>query len=714
MTNLSKKNNTKAYLEKRVQHLEDVQRFVVDALELAASLGDFQESISKLRDVSTILEETSARIKRLIPFESIAFFLVDEDSNDFILKKIDSEDYRPLMQNVVDSFIDDGSFAWALRDKRPIFLSATDHSKIMLHVMATTTRIRGMCVGLLYPEETSIMNAALSLMSIIIQNSANAIESFELYRTIREISSNLERIDNYRVLFEAAPDGVEVLDAAGSILDSNDAQKRILGYKDDHLLGNHSTDYFSEKSRMAFTNHYSILRQQGYWEGEIELITARGESIPVWRKEKAIYDNDGRFIGAVVYNRDISMRKRAEEEKHALEARLKRAEKMEALGFLAGGVAHDLNNVLGGLVSYPELLLMQIPKDSPLRKSILTIQKSGEKAAAIVEDLLTLARRGIFDPHVVNLNDIILDYLKTPEHEKLNQFHPDFRLTVNLDHELMNMKGSPVHLSKMIMNLLSNAVESLSGKGEIIISTEFRYLDVPLRGYDVVEEGDYVVLSVSDNGGGISQKDIDKIFEPFYTKKVMGKSGTGLGLAVVWGTVKDHRGYIDVRSEVGKGSTFTIYFPVTIEASRESHGEVSIDQYMGQGQSILVVDDVIEQRDVASTLLSQLGYNVHAVSSGIDAIAFLQSQKVDLVLLDMIMDPGIDGLETYERILEISPGQKAIIVSGFSETERVKKTQMLGAGAYVRKPYRLEKIGLAIRDELIKVRQAPAISPGFV
>jgi CheY-like chemotaxis protein len=298
------------------------------------------------------------------------------------------------------------------------------------------------------------------------------------------------------------------------------------------------------------------------------------------------------------------------------------------------------------------------------------------------------------------LNDIILDYLKSPEYERLKQFHPDFGLSVHLDPDLMNIKGSSVHLSKVIMNLLSNAVEALPAGGQVTIMTEYRYLDTPIKGYDVVAEGDYAVLSVSDNGHGISAKDLDKIFEPFYTKKIMGKSGTGLGLAVVWGTVKDHHGYIDVRSKDGKGSIFTIYFPVTIEASTMTMGRQGMEQYMGRGEKILVVDDIMEQRDIATSILSRLGYDVCTVSCGLDAVSFIQSQPVDLVMLDMIMDPGIDGLETYERILEISPSQKAIIVSGFSETERVRKARALGARAYVRKPYRMESIGLAIREAL--------------
>ncbi|GAG21439.1 unnamed protein product, partial [marine sediment metagenome] len=169
---------------------------------------------------------------------------------------------------------------------------------------------------------------------------------------------------------------------------------------------------------------------------------------------------------------------------------------------------------------------------------------------------------------------------------------------------------------------------------------------------------------------------------------------------VVWGTVKDHKGYIDIQSAKGKGTTFTLYFPVTRKEVGKDKSLVTIEDYMGKGESILVVDDVEEQREIASRILKRLGYSVRTVSSGEDAVNYLKDNPADLLLLDMIMDPGIDGLETYKRILEFHPNQKAIIVSGFSETKRVKEAQRLGAGAYVKKPFLLEKIGLAIRDEL--------------
>jgi PAS domain S-box-containing protein len=386
-------------------------------------------------------------------------------------------------------------------------------------------------------------------------------------------------------------------------------------------------------------------------------------------------------------------------EAQALRAQLQRAEKMEAVGMLAGGVAHDLNNVLSGLVSYPDLLLMDLPDDSPLRNAVATIADSGKKAAAIVQDLLTLARRGVAVTKVVNVNDVICDYLASPEYKKLKTFYPNAQFNNDLQEDLLNVLGSPVHLSKTIMNLVSNAAESLLGDGIVTISTKNQYVDRPIRGYDEVKEGDYVVLRVADNGIGIAADDLEKIFEPFYTKKMMGRSGTGLGMAVVWGTVKDHNGYIDVESTEGKGTIFELYFPVD-RMKAEKEKPALFDEYAGKGESILVVDDVAQQRDIASVLLTKLGYSVDVVASGEEAVEYMKANSTDLLILDMIMAPGIDGLDTYKRIIKLHPGQKAIITSGFSETDRVKEAQRLGAGQYIKKPYTLEKIGLAVKSEL--------------
>jgi nitrogen-specific signal transduction histidine kinase/CheY-like chemotaxis protein len=389
----------------------------------------------------------------------------------------------------------------------------------------------------------------------------------------------------------------------------------------------------------------------------------------------------------------------AEEELKEGQKKIVRLQKMESLGLLAGGVAHDLNNVLSGIVSYPELLLLDLPEDSRLRKPIEIMEKSGHRAVAIVQDLLTVARGVATMKEPLNLNDIIRDYLNSPEFHKLTEYHAAVTLKTHLDTDLLNILGSPVHTRKVVMNLVSNAAEAIKGSGTIVVSTVNRYVDRPLKGYDDVRTGEYAVLAVIDDGLGISSEDLERIFEPFYTKKVMGRSGTGLGLAVVWNVVQDHQGYIDVQSNEN-GTIFELFFPITRDAIADSKLSLPIEYYKGAGETILVIDDVAIQREIACDMLRVLGYKPTAVSSGEEAVKYLQVHTVDLILLDMVMDPVINGRETYERVIKIHPNQKAIITSGFAETDELRKAQRLGAGLFVKKPLTLEKIGFAIKEEL--------------
>ncbi|RJR49230.1 MAG: PAS domain S-box protein [Desulfobacteraceae bacterium] len=420
------------------------------------------------------------------------------------------------------------------------------------------------------------------------------------------------------------------------------------------------------------------------------IIWVRITSFPVkWMGEPAL----------LTFMNDISRQKAVEEEKEKLQARLQRAQKMEAIGTLAGGVAHDLNNILSGIVSYPDLLLMQLPEDSPLRKPVTTIRESGKRAAAVVQDLLTLARRGLAVTEPVNLNTVVQEFLGSAEFEKLCSMYPHVQVQTRLDRYLQSVAGSTVHLQKTLMNLVLNAFEAMPNGGTVCISTEKRTFDKSLSGYDRVQEGEYVMLMISDTGIGISPDERERIFEPFYTNKVMGRSGTGLGMAVVWGTVKDHKGYIDVESTKGKGTSFMLYFPSCQEVPR-SKTNLSMEIYRGKGETVMIIDDMEDQREIASTLLGRLGYSVVAVSSGEEAIRRLAEKEVDLLVLDMILEGGMDGLDTYREIVKIWPSQKAILASGYSETSRVKEAQRLGAGQYIRKPYTIERIGIAVRCEL--------------
>ena len=397
---------------------------------------------------------------------------------------------------------------------------------------------------------------------------------------------------------------------------------------------------------------------------------------------------------------EMEERQQAVEKQRSLEKSLERARKMEAIGTLAGGVAHDLNNILSSLINYPELILLDLPPDSPLKEPVTTIKTSGERAASIVQDLLTLARRGVANTEPLCINTIISDYLTSPEYKELCSSHPHVTLEAQLSDDILTLSGSAIHLSKAIMNLVSNAAEAMPDGGTIEIRTCNRYIDFPIKGYDVTPEGEYVMVQISDDGIGISEKDLERIFEPFFTKKILGRSGTGLGMSVVWGTVEDHKGYIDVLSQEGQGTIFSLYFPATHERPASVQQETyDLKALEGNQQTVLIVDDIKEQLDVASKMVTRLGYRTVTASSGQDAILFLKQNHADVLILDMLM-PEMDGLETYEQIIEFKPDQKVIIASGYSETQRVKKAQRLGVREYVKKPYTMQRIGQALKTQL--------------
>ncbi len=510
-----------------------------------------------------------------------------------------------------------------------------------------------------------------------------------------------ESEEKYRMVVENAGEAIFI--AQGGVLTFvNRATVQILGYSEEEIRSLPFTHFIHpEDKEMVVERHMRRIKgEEVPREYSFRIVTKDGGVR--WMEIHAVVIPWKDKPATLNFLNDITERKWVEEEQKILQARLQRAEKMEALGTLAGGVAHDLNNVLGVLVGYSELLLQNLPQENPLRKHAMQIFKGGERAAAIIQDMLTLARRGVQVSEIVNLNGVISDLLQAPEFEAVKTHHAGVTFKTYLNPELLNIKGSSTHLGKTVINLLSNAAEAIAGSGEVLIRTENCYVDRPIPGSDSMQEGEYAVLTVSDTGSGISPADLGRIFEPFYTKKVMGRSGTGLGLAVVEGTIKDHNGYIDVQSIEGKGSIFTLYFPVTREDITKTEQAILRSTYMGRGERILVIDDVDGQRLLASAMLESLGYKVESVAGGYEAVEFVKNQPFDLLILDMIMDPGIDGLETYRRILEIHKDQKAIIVSGFAMTERVRQAQEIGAGAYVKKPYLLEKIGIAVRRELDK------------
>ncbi len=578
-----------------------------------------------------------------------------------------------------------------LNDQVLVFLIVVSLLTVVAYLSATTA-------GILRSQRNKLHRQNRVLTE------TNAKLKLEIEERIHAEQALRESEQRYRSILEKIEDGYFECSLSGDYTFFNEAMCRIVGYTADELMGLNYKAYLDQENIDKIFRAFNEVYRTGISKRELEWEFTRKDGKHRFgvTSISLILNRESKAVGYRGLVRDTTERKSVQMEKEKLKIQLQRARKMEAIGTLAGGVAHDLNNILSGLTSYPELLLMGIPADSPMRKSILTIQKSGEKAAAVVQDLLTLARRGVAMTIITNLNRIAVDYMASPEYARLKSFHQNVVTETVLDPALLNMAGSQVHLFKALMNLVSNAAEAMAEGGQIRISTRNIHLDHPIKGYETILPGDYALLSVSDTGEGMSDEDIERIFEPFYSKKKMGRSGTGLGMAVVWGTVKDHKGYVDIQSKPGRGTAVMLYFPATPQDLSEAKRKKPIESFMGKGESILVVDDVAEQREIAAELLKRLNYSVACVSSGEEAVNFLKQKTVDLLILDMLMAPGMDGLDTYKQVIAIHPLQKAILASGFSETERVKEAHELGVGRYLRKPYSFESIGVAVREELDK------------
>jgi PAS domain S-box-containing protein len=680
------------------EHSEKVQKAIYQITEAAQAATGLEELC---RSIHAIIGE-------LMPARNFYIALYDRDADSFQFPYwVDEYDAVPPTQHPGR-----GLTGYVLRTGQPLLavpevfeqlvqsgeiesIGAPSLDWLGVPLKTKTGETIGVMTVQTYSESVRYSDADKNVLLFVSTQVAMMIERKRADEALRQSE------ERYRRMVDNAPMGILTATSEGSIIDVNPVLLRILGSPS------------AEATKAINLLSYLPLIEAGIAAdlkkclNESRLITAEYPYTSKWGKKVylrahlvPILDGAGAVVGIMGMFEDFTEHKQMEEERRKLEERLRRMEKMEAIGTLAGGVAHDLNNVLGALSGYAELLMMDTAGNSPLREHAVRILKSSERGAAIIQDLLTLARRGVTISEVTNLNQIVGDYLKSPEFMKLSSQLPRVRVETSLAPDLLNVIGSPVHLSKTIMNLVLNAAEAVTDDGVITISTCNRYLDTPIKGYDDMKAGDYAVLSVSDTGSGIAPQDIGNIFEPFYTKKTMGRSGTGLGLAVVWGTVKDHNGHIDVHSMEGKGSTFTLYFPVTRESRHLDQPHARLEQFMGKGESILVVDDFPEQREVAVAMLSKAGYRVQTAASGEEALTYLSRHAVDLVILDMIMDPGLDGLETFRRIQAMIPHQKVIIVSGFAETDRARKALELGAGVYVQKPFVMEKICQAIREEL--------------
>ncbi len=430
---------------------------------------------------------------------------------------------------------------------------------------------------------------------------------------------------------------------------------------------------------------------------EVEAIRSNGNIFPAEiRLKQSCEDGKLLWIAAI---RDLTERKQEELTRAKLEEKLTYAMRMESIGLMAGSVAHDLNNILSSIVTFPELLLLEMPVGAAYRKDIDRIKQAGQKAAEVVADLLTVARGSTCKKKIRNLNDILREYQDSLDYLQHTRSFPEIHLEIAPDPLLEDTRVSSIHVLKSLLNLVRNAAEAIDHGGTIKIYTAYRRLPDTLQGYEAIPPGQYAVLGVADSGKGIAEQHLPHIFQPFYSRKQMGISGTGLGLTIIMHTMRDHSGYIDLHSGA-EGTVFELYFPTTRGRHKSTDGTVNLDSLLGKGEKVLIIDDEENQRLLTSSLLKRLGYTPCTVENGEQAIRFLKEVPVDLLLLDLLMEPGMNGYETFKEIRRFLPNQRAVVTSGYHNHPDREKIRALGVSRYLPKPLSVTHLAMAIQQEM--------------
>jgi two-component system, cell cycle sensor histidine kinase and response regulator CckA len=712
-------------LRVKIKILEEENAQLSDRAEDAMLLGLVAEAIEGISEPSAIMEQVLERASILkdLPFVTCGILRNGEVEKiaSYVAFSDDSEAGYPLhLNDEICRELVEGPYLTECRHGITTTFAAATFPTDWALIIPFHCHQYGQGVFLFFDRRTNQkrLGSMLFLLDQVVRLTIGRLDNIFLARQLTRMNAELEervlaktedlRTSNIR-LQQVYERFVAILNGVDSYIHVTDSRNHTI------LFGNETAkELFG--ATLEGQKCYRVLRNENApcWFCKIpQLLAAKGKTdhAVTWESFNPLtgkwFLNSERIVdwpdvpsALLTVGTDISGLKTAEEEKKLLAQKLHHTQKMEAIGVLAGSVAHDLNNILSGVVSYPDLLLATMPAEMPLRKPLETIRAAGAKAAKIVQDLLSLSRRGMQAEEMVNLNRLLTDYLESPEHLDLLRHHEKVRLvTEDLQKELMVL-GSPTHLSNVVMNLVNNAAEAIPDGGTITLRLDQIQFSTRPPGFQAWRPQTYARLTISDTGSGIPEHYTERIFEPFFSLKKTGRSGTGLGLAVVWGTVTDHNGYIEVASTEGQGTRFHIYLPLANEQQGRQTPPEPSPVVRGQGQTVLVIDDDQQQRQIAAEILGYLGYQARVVASGEAALPLLRSNPADLIILDMLMSPGIDGLETYKRIREHNPQQKVIIVSGFSQSERAKEALSLGVLQYVQKPYTLAKMSEAVQVAL--------------
>jgi two-component system cell cycle sensor histidine kinase/response regulator CckA len=508
-----------------------------------------------------------------------------------------------------------------------------------------------------------------------------------------------ESEEKHRSIIASIEDGYFEVNLAGNFTFLSDSLCRMLGYSKDELIGMNNRRYTDQEDAKKLYHAFHKV----YGTGEpikgfgCEVITKDGTKLFTEVSVSLMKDSKGQSIGFRGIARDVTERKRAEEEKATLQEELRQSQKMEAIGVLAGGIAHDFNNLLTVISGYSQLSLLELKGEDPLRGSIEEIKAAADRATSLTRQLLAFGRRQVLDMRVLDLNTIIRDMEKMLR----RVIGEDIELVTFLADDLGRVKTDQGWIEQVIMNLAVNARDAMPSGGKFIIETVNAELDETCaRSHAAVKPGRYVKLCVNDTGRGMTTEVREHLFEPFFTTKEKGK-GTGLGLSTVYGIIKQSGGNIWVYSEPGLGTTFNIYLPRIDEPHEETGEKVTRGELLRGGETILVVEDEEEVRRLAVRILERQGYKILEASCVNDALMLCKEHKepIHMILTDVVM-PGMSGRQLAEQLVPLHPQMKVLYMSGYTNHAIAQHGILEDGVNYIQKPFTIGGLTRKMREVL--------------
>ncbi len=526
--------------------------------------------------------------------------------------------------------------------------------------------------------EINLLKQLATQVAIAIQQST----LFEQIQTeLNERKQAEQKIREQAALLDVATDAIFVCDLKNKILFWNKGAERLYGWMAQEAEGNIVNELLDRNTAANLEDVHNVLAESGSWQGELDQVTKEGKEVIVFSRCTLVRDQEQeqRPKSILVVNTNITENKQ-------LEAQFLRAQRLESLGTLASGMAHDLNNVLAPILMSVQLLLLKFP-DLPTQNLLKILEANVKRGASLVKQVLSFARGVEGERMILQIQHLILEI----EQIAKQTFPKSIEVYTELPSDLWTVSANATHLHQVLMNLVVNARDAMPNGGILSISAENLFIDAHYaRMYLEAQVGNYIVITISDTGTGITPRNLERIFEPFFTTKEFGK-GTGLGLSTVIGIIKSHGGFVNVTSQVGKGTQFQVFLPAVAVIPSPPVDELELPK--GHGELILVVDDEAPIREITKITLENSNYQVNTASDGIEALALYAQQKneIKVVLMDMMM-PSMDGATTMRAMQKINPQVKIIAVSGLASNDKVLEATGVGLKAFLSKPYTAQEL----------------------